>query len=74
MPVDEHRNDYDEDWAPESPILRGEVRVPDDPVIDGNRIIGPPDQLPHRIRRELGIDDDEPDPGYDPDADDLVPA
>ncbi len=75
MPTDEHGNDYDEDWAPESSVLRGEVRVPDLPIgVEGHKILGPPDQLPHRLRRELGIDDEDPDPGYDPDGDDLVGA
>ncbi len=73
MPTNEHGDDYDEDWVPESPVLRGEVRTPDKPIERDSRITKP-DELPHRYRRDLGIDSDEPDPGYDPDDDDLVPA
>lgn len=72
MPVNEHGDTIDEDWAPESPVLRGEVRTPDEPLKEGGRLIGPADQLPHRVRRDLGIDDQKPDPGYDPEGDDLL--
>lgn len=72
MPTDEHGNDYDEDWSPESPVLRGEVRVPDEPAHTDGKVLGKPDELPHRFRRQLGIDDENPDPGYDPEGDDLL--
>lgn len=69
MPVDEHGNEYDEEWKPDSPVLRGEVRTPDR-APDGGDV--QPDELPHRVRREQGLDTPDPDPGYDPTWDDLV--
>jgi len=72
--TDEHGNDIDEDWVPENPTLRGETRTPDQPTTAGNKVLGAPDELPHRVRRDLGLDNEDPDPGYDPDDDDLVPA
>lgn len=69
MPVNEFGDEYDEDWAPESPILRGEVRTPDQPPPPG---LIQPDELPHRVRRDLGLATEEPDNGYDPEKDDLV--
>ncbi len=75
MPTDEHGSEIDEDFTPESPILRGEARTPDQPIAytdDDPTAAIPGDELPHRYRRDLGIDNDDPDPGYDPSQDDLL--
>lgn len=70
--TDEHGVVIDEDWAPESPILRGEVRTPDE-IIPAT-LDSPLDELPHRVRRRNGLATEDPDPGYDPADDDLLPA
>lgn len=70
MATDEHGSDIDEEFVPDNPTLRGETRTPDAiiPAPDD----APLDELPHRVRRANNLDDEEPDPGYDPDEDDLI--
>jgi hypothetical protein len=68
MPTNEHGHQVDEDWEPENPVLRGQTQVPDQMPLPVNRL----DELPHRERVRRGLNDEEPDPGYDPDEDDVV--
>lgn len=63
-------HEIDEDWVPESPVLRGEVRTPDEVILAP--LSAPLDELPHRVRRANGLAGETPDPGYDPDRDDLL--
>ncbi len=73
MPVrpNEHGDEIDTDWKPGNPALRG--------AHPGEALAVPapkpqrPDELPHSKRRELGLDNDDPDEGYDPAADHLGP-
>jgi hypothetical protein len=68
MPLNDYGHQVDEDWQPENPVLRGVTQVPDQMPLAVDKL----DELPHRERARRGLADEEPDPGYDPDADDLV--
>lgn len=72
MATDEHGSDIDEEFVPDNPTLRGETRTPDRPVTVDGLWTGALDELPHRVRRANNLDNDEPDPGYEPAGDDLV--
>lgn len=67
MPINEHGHQVDEGWTPGSPVLEGKTQVPDQISYLTHGL----DELPHRERWQRGLADDLPDPGYDPDADDL---
>jgi len=69
MPLNEYGDAVNDDFVPESPVLRGETQVPD--RADDPHRQYQLDELPHRERVTRGVAGDEPDPGYDPDADDL---
>lgn len=56
------------DWAPGNPVLRGETRTPDQMPL----AVAELDEIPHRRRAALGLGTPDPDPGYDPAADDLA--
>lgn len=71
---DRHGNPFTHGWVPGNPVLRGETRTPDDTVLVEPGQPVHRDTLSHRDRVAQGLAGDTPDPGYDPDADDLAPG
>ncbi len=70
--TNEHGDEVDDDWEPGNDALKGAdpgtlLAVPQHEKPPQDRT----DELSHRARVALGLDNNDPDPGYDPDADDL---